>query len=133
MTLIETIERPSNRSLRKYVYAVVSRLHEVDNLLVELCDHLPLPPDASEMWELRRPMSFSANLHGTLVGVRIDCIHDAVTLLLQAVRHDEESLRIEFMRRSQEGEKTAVYPSGCTNQTPATEPGGRSHRYAEDS
>ncbi|NJN37004.1 MAG: hypothetical protein HC794_08055 [Nitrospiraceae bacterium] len=122
MTMIETLESPSKRTIRAVVYTVVSKLHEVDNLLMELSEHLPLPPDVSEMWELRRPMSFSANLHGSLEAVRRDCIHEAVETLLLAVRHDEESLRIAFLKQ-QEGQKTAVYPSGYPNRPPASEAG----------
>ncbi len=120
--MIETLESPSKRAIRVFVFTVVSQLHEVDNLLMELCEHLSLPPDVSEMWELRRPMSFLTNLHGSLEAVRRDCIHDVVEALLVAVRHDEESLRIAFVQqqvKDTEGERTAVYPLGSPNRPPA--------------
>jgi len=131
MIEIPTLESPpSNRSMRACVFGVVSKLHELDTLLMDLCERLPLPADVSEMWELHRPMSFSAHLYGSLEAVRSD-LHEAVRTLLEAARHDEESLRIAFIQQ-QRDEKSGVSFGLHTNQPPGSrEKGATAH--AEDS
>lgn len=84
------------REIREQIREVVSRLHEVDDRLAELAEALPLPPDASEMWEFTFPSTFMTNLYAALEAVRADCIQDAVDTLVHAVRQSEESLRREW-------------------------------------
>lgn len=105
--------------IRDRIRAAVSSLHEIDDRLAELAESLPLPPDASKMWDSWTPTSFTANLYAALEAVRSDCIQDAVATLLYAVRQSDASLRREWAAKSK-----AAYPPANDN-TPATRAGGK--------
>ena len=87
------IEMPE---IRERIRGAVSSLHELDDQLASLAESLALPPDAGEMWDLRTPMSFTANLYAAVDAVRTDCIQNAVVTLLRAVRQSDTSLRCEW-------------------------------------
>lgn len=90
--------------IRERIREVVSVLHELDDRLAELAESLPLPPDAAQMWDSRYPTSFTTNLYSALDAVRTDCIQDAESTLLHAVRQNEESLRRQW--RNEEKRRT---------------------------
>lgn len=82
--------------IREQIRDAVSKFHELDDQLAQLAESLKLPPDAAEMWELRIPMGFTANLYAALDAVRTDCLQDAAATLLRAVRQTNASLRHEW-------------------------------------
>ena len=84
--------------IRGRIREVVSDLHRLDDELCSLAESLVLPLDADEMWALRLPMSFPAHLYAALDAVRSDCLHEAITILLRAVRQSDVSLRRQFLR-----------------------------------
>ena len=91
------------QEIRESIHNAVSKLYELDEQLAVLAESLVLPPDAGEMWDLRSPMSFTANLYAALEAVRTDCLQDAAVNLLRAVRHSEASLRREWAQLSGKG------------------------------
>lgn len=112
------------REIREHIREVVSSLHEVDDRLAELAEALPLPPDASEIWEFSFPSTFTTNLYAALDAVRTDCIQDAVETLVRAVRQSEESLRREWraLRSGEIREERRILPDHHIN------PGGSAGR-----
>lgn len=91
------------REIRESIHTTVSKLYELDDQLAVLAESLVLPPDAGEMWDSRRPMSFTANLYAALDAVRTDCLQDAAVTLLRAVRQSDASLRREWARLIEKG------------------------------
>lgn len=89
--------------IREQIGDAVSSLQELDERLSALAQSLSLPPDVAEMWDLRRPMSYTANLYAALNAVRTDCIQDAAATLLDAVGQSDASLRREW-ELSREGD-----------------------------
>ncbi len=86
------------REIRGRIRTAVSSLHQLDDELAELCESLPLPCDAADMWESQIPMSFASNLYAAIDAVRTDCIQDGIATLLVAVRRSDVSLRLDFWR-----------------------------------
>ena len=89
--------------IRERIRDAVSSLLDVDNRLAEVTESLPLPPDATRMWDSQIPTSFTTNLYGALEAVRSDCIQDAVATLLHAVRQSDGSLRREWTGSGRSG------------------------------
>ena len=96
------------QEIRRRVRQAVTHLYEVDDSLAELAESLALPPDAGEMWDSRIPTSFTTNLYAALDAVRTDCLQDAASTLLHAVRQSESSLRREWARNLREVEFNEV-------------------------
>lgn len=86
------------QEIRERICQEVAHLHEIDGRLADLAEALALPPDVEEMWESRIPTNFTANVYGVLSVVRTDCLQDAASTLLDAVRQSESSLRFEWSR-----------------------------------
>ena len=82
--------------IREQIGDAVSSLQELDERLSALARSLSFPPDVTEMWDSRRPMSYTANLYAALNAVRLDCIQDAAATLLRAVGQSDASLRREW-------------------------------------
>ena len=85
------------RDVRGQIREVVSSLHQVDDRLAAVAESLPLPVDATEMWESQIPTSAIVHLYAALEAVRCDCIQDAIETLLHASRQSDVSLRREFL------------------------------------
>ncbi len=86
------------REARGRIFEIMSNLYQVDEQVSALADSLALPADAAEMWESQIPTSAVVHLYATLEAVRSDCLEDAITTLLHAVRQSDISLRREFVR-----------------------------------
>jgi len=87
-------------SVHDRIRQVLSGLQRSDAELAELAASLSLPPDTTEMWNSQLPESFEAHLYATIDTVRTDCLQDAVDTLLRAARHNDASLRQQFLRLS---------------------------------
>jgi hypothetical protein len=97
--VLDAAEPRSEKSwIRGRIHEVVSSLHRLDGELAGLAESLPLPLDATEMWESRLPPSFPTHLYSAIDAVRTDCIHDAIDTLVQAARQSDLSLRRRFLR-----------------------------------
>jgi hypothetical protein len=88
--------------IRSHIRAAVSSLHRLDDELSELAESLPLPLDATEMWESQLPTSFPTNLYAAISAVRGDCVQAAIDTLLRAARQSDVSLRRQFLRVARE-------------------------------
>jgi len=84
------------QEIREQIRDAVSHLYKIDDRLAELSESLTLPPDADLMWDSRIPTNFHTNLYAALDAVRTDCLQDAATNLLRAVRQTDTSLRRQW-------------------------------------
>ena len=83
--------------VRGLIREIVSSLQQVDDRLAVLAESLPLPPDATEMWESEIPTSAIAYVYAALEAVRSDYIQEAIEALVHASRQSDLSLRREFL------------------------------------
>jgi hypothetical protein len=93
-------------SVHDRIRQVLSMLQRSDAELAKLAASLSLPPDTTEMWNLQLPESFEAHLYATIETVRTDCLQGAVDTLLRAARHNDASLRQQFLRLSSQRTET---------------------------
>lgn len=87
-----------NVEIRSRLRVIVGTLLLVDDKLVELRENLVLPRNVEAMWNSKAPMSFAANVYAVSEAVRNDCVEQAITALIHAIRQDEESLSRTFGR-----------------------------------